>query len=181
MARAIRITVEDLVFDGELNDSATAQRVCDALPIEGRVNRWGDEIYFGIPVTGDEGDEMRTVMAAGELAFWPPGNAFCIFWGPTPASQGDEPRAASDVVLPIAFGPSCMGCGARVSHDDIERGGLVAGRVALCAACTEAPRSCAECGRELQAMFDEFVVRRGEAQDDVVFVCRACEQGRKQR
>ena len=57
-----------------------------------------DEIYFAIPVTGDKGDQMRTIMEIGELAFWPPGHAFCIFWGPTPASEADEPRAASDVV-----------------------------------------------------------------------------------
>ena len=98
MTYPIRITVEDLAFDGELNDTATARRVGDALPIEGRVNRWGDEIYFDIGLTGGESDDMRTVMEVGELAFWPPGHAFCIFWGPTPASEGDEPRAASDVV-----------------------------------------------------------------------------------
>ena len=98
MASPIRITVGALVLDGELNETAAAKRVYDALPIEAEVNRWGDEIYFSIPVTGATGDEMRTEMQVGELAFWPPGNAFCIFWGPTPASQADEPRAASDVV-----------------------------------------------------------------------------------
>jgi len=98
MPHAVRITVGEKAFDAELNDTATAGRIHDALPIEAQVNRWGDEIYFTIPVKGDKSDAMRTEMTVGELAYWPPGSAFCIFWGPTPASKGDEPRAASDVV-----------------------------------------------------------------------------------
>jgi len=98
MAKAVRITAGSLTFDGELNDTATARRIYEALPIEGSANRWGDEIYFGIPVTAGKSDPMRTEMSVGELAFWPAGSALCIFWGPTPASQGDEPRAAGDVV-----------------------------------------------------------------------------------
>ncbi|HRR84785.1 MAG TPA: cyclophilin-like fold protein, partial [Phycisphaerae bacterium] len=98
MPQAIRITIGEMVFDAELNDSGTAARILDALPIDGEVNRWGDEIYFTIPVEGDRSDSMRTEMSVGELAYWPPGAAFCIFWGPTPASKGDEPRAASNVV-----------------------------------------------------------------------------------
>jgi len=98
MGYPIRIVMGEREIEGELNDTATAQRVHDALPVEGEANRWGDEIYFSIPVTGDKGDPMRTEMAVGELAYWPPGKAFCIFWGPTPASRGDEPRAASNVV-----------------------------------------------------------------------------------
>lgn len=98
MPHAIRITTGSKTFDAELNDTATAARILDALPIDGEVNRWGDEIYFAIPVDGDKNDPMRTEMGVGELAYWPPGAAFCIFWGPTPASRADEPRAASNVV-----------------------------------------------------------------------------------
>jgi len=98
MSQAIRITVGTRVFDAELNNTATAARIFDALPIDGEVNRWGDEIYFTIPVKGDKSDPMRTEMGVGELAYWPPGSAFCIFWGATPAFKGDEPRAASKVV-----------------------------------------------------------------------------------
>ena len=93
----IKITTGDVDVEAELNDSATAQRIAEALPIEGSVNRWGDEIYFSIPVRAEPAEDGRTEMDVGELAYWPPGNAFCIFWGPTPASQADEPRAASDV------------------------------------------------------------------------------------
>jgi len=98
MAQQIRITVESLVFEAELNDTGTAGRVYEALPIEGQVNLWGEEIYFSTPVKADNKDAQRAEMAVGELAFWPSGQAFCIFWGPTPASEGDEPRAVSPVV-----------------------------------------------------------------------------------
>ena len=94
--KKITITVEDVKMDAELNDSETAQKIWEALPIEGRVNTWGDEIYFSIPVnTGLE--NAKAVVSEGDLGYWPPGNAFCIFFGPTPASQGDEIRPASPV------------------------------------------------------------------------------------
>ena len=96
MAR-IRITAGDVSMDAELNDSPTAEKLLGALPITGRANRWGDEIYFSIPVDADEAPDARADVAVGEIAFWPPGSAFCIFWGPTPASSGSEPRAASPV------------------------------------------------------------------------------------
>ncbi len=97
-SRTIHIHLGDRVYRAELNDTATADRVRQALPIEGIVSRWGQEIYFEIPVKADRGGTMRTEMQAGEIAFWPPGHAFCIFWGRTPASHADEPRAASDVI-----------------------------------------------------------------------------------
>lgn len=96
MAR-IRITAGKVSLEAELNDSATAKSLAKALPITGRANRWGDEIYFSIPVDADEESGARADVAVGEIAFWPPGSAFCIFWGPTPASSGSEPRAASPV------------------------------------------------------------------------------------
>ena len=74
----------------------TAQAIWEALPIEARVNTWGDEIYFSIPV--DIGAENpKEIVDMGDLGYWPPGNAFCIFFGPTPASRGDEIRPASPV------------------------------------------------------------------------------------
>ena len=74
----------------------TSEAVWKALPIEGTANRWGDEIYFGIPVTVGSEDAQQTV-EVGDIAYWPPGKAFCIFFGPTPASRGREPCAASPV------------------------------------------------------------------------------------
>ena len=96
MAQSIRITVGDIELDAELNDSETASRILAELPIRSNFNTWGDEIYFQISVTADPEDPRETV-EAGDLAYWPPGKAFCIFWGPTPASQGDEIRPASPV------------------------------------------------------------------------------------
>ncbi len=96
MARSIRITAGPVVVTAELNDSETAGVIWEALPIEAKADTWGDEIYFGIPVRA-EADGAKEVVDLGDLAFWPPGHAFCIFFGPTPASRGDEIRPASPV------------------------------------------------------------------------------------
>ncbi len=92
----ITIKVENIKIDAELNDSETAQKIWGALPIEGSVNTWGDEIYFSIPVNVGL-ENAKAVVSEGDLGYWPPGNAFCIFFGLTPASQGDEVRPASPV------------------------------------------------------------------------------------
>ena len=97
MAHDIRLRIGDLEFDAELNDSETARAIHDVLPITGEGSRWGEEFYFGIDVHQGPADDARAEMAVGELAYWPPGNVFCIFFGPTPASLGSEPRAASPV------------------------------------------------------------------------------------
>jgi len=97
MPTDIKITAGDVTVAATLNDSPTAAAIVDALPIDGQVNRWGDEIYFRIPVAQPEASDARTEMGVGELAYWPPGQAFCIFWGPTPASAGATPVAASNV------------------------------------------------------------------------------------
>lgn len=90
-------------------------------------------------------------------------------------------RPAGRPALPVAFGPACTECGARVRQDDIERGGLVAGDLALCADCAGASRSCARCGRAIHHIFDEYVVRRGQGAGTIDFVCRACDQASRQR
>ncbi len=95
--RKIKITAGDVSAIGVLEDNATADAVWDALPISARANTWGDEIYFGIPAQVEEAEDAGDVVEMGALAYWPPGNAFCIFFGRTPASQGDEIRAASAV------------------------------------------------------------------------------------
>ena len=94
--KRIRITAAPVVMEAELNESRTAQRIWDALPIEAPGNTWGDEIYFSIPVEA-ETDNAQEVVELGELAYWPPGTAFCIFFGPTPMSRGAEIRPASPV------------------------------------------------------------------------------------
>jgi len=96
MDRAIRITAGAVSAEARLNDSKTAGAIWDALPIEAKGQTWGDEIYFDIGVTAPP-EQARDVVDVGDLAYWPPGQAFCIFFGRTPASQGDECRAASPV------------------------------------------------------------------------------------
>ncbi|MBL7140020.1 MAG: hypothetical protein ISS74_03845 [Planctomycetes bacterium] len=93
----IRITTDKIEMLATLNESPNAERIWDALPIESTVNTWGQEIYFSIPLQCDLGAEARDRMEVGEVAYWPTGSAFCIFFGKTPASKGDEPRAASPV------------------------------------------------------------------------------------
>lgn len=94
--KRIRITAGPVTMEAELNDSQTAQLIWEALPIEAHGNTWGDEIYFSIPVAADL-ENSQGVVELGDLAYWPPGTAFCIFFGPTPMSQGDEIRPASPV------------------------------------------------------------------------------------
>ena len=96
MPTAIRIQAGSVSMEAELNDSATARQVAAALPIQARANTWGDEIYFAIPVRAGA-EHPREVVELGDLGYWPPGTAFCIFFGPTPASRGQEIRPASPV------------------------------------------------------------------------------------
>jgi len=97
MPEKIVIKAGEEVVEAELNDGPTATAVIAALDIRGSARRWGGEIYFTIPVDCQLEDDSRDVLEAGELAYWPPARAFCIFFGPTPASHGDEIRAASAV------------------------------------------------------------------------------------
>jgi len=95
----IRISTESAgdVY-AELTDEnpETARAIWEALPLEADANTWGDEIYFGIPVEAEE-ESPKAVVEMGDLGYWPPGSAFCIFFGRTPASVGDEIRPASPV------------------------------------------------------------------------------------
>lgn len=97
MGEKINILVANLKVEAELNESKTARLIREALPIEAKVNTWGEEIYFAIPVRTGLEEGAREVVSSGELGYWPTGHAFCIFFGPTPASRGDEIRAASAV------------------------------------------------------------------------------------
>ena len=96
MPTAIRIAAGSVELKAELNDSETAKAIAQALPIEAQVSTWGDEIYFAIPVSCGA-ENPQEVVEPGDLAYWPPGSAFCIFFGHTPASEGDEIRPASAV------------------------------------------------------------------------------------
>lgn len=93
----IRIAADGISLDVELNDSPTAAALAKALPFSATVNSWGEEIYFATPVAAKPSADARAEVAVGEVAYWPPGKALCVFFGRTPASTGDQPRAASPV------------------------------------------------------------------------------------
>jgi len=97
MSRRIKVTVGEVEVYGELNETRTADLIWKDLPFESQVNTWGDEIYFSTPVQAELEDSAREVVELGDMGYWPPGNAFCIFFGPTPNSRGDEIKPASPV------------------------------------------------------------------------------------
>ena len=93
----IKISSGNVEAVAELRDTKTAKAIYEKLPIKGRANTWGEEIYFEISVSLEAENDAREVVEKGDIAYWPQGKSFCIFFGKTPASQGDEPRAASKV------------------------------------------------------------------------------------
>lgn len=98
MKKIIKIISKNFKFLVELNDSNASQEILKKLPIVSIANRWGNEIYFQIPVYSELENGIE-ILDIGSVAYWPPGNAFCIFFGKTPASTGDKPQAASPVTV----------------------------------------------------------------------------------
>jgi hypothetical protein len=98
MGYRIKITARNIQLFATLNNTRTAEAIWKALPVKGFANLWGDEIYFSIPVilTLESGKETVNL---GDLGYWPEGNAFCIFFGPTPMSKGAEIKPASAVTV----------------------------------------------------------------------------------
>ena len=92
----IKIEFENTSIDAVLNNSETADKIKKILPLSNSVSTWGDEIYFSIGVNDGEIDS-KEVVELGDLGYWPPGNAFCLFFGLTPASEGDKIMPASPV------------------------------------------------------------------------------------
>ena len=109
--RQVRISAGGVVVRAALNDSDTAGQLWDALPITGRAQTWGDEIYFSIPVDVEEAADSQETVEMGAVAYWPPGKALCLFWGPTPMSGPGEIRPASAVnVMGLIVGdPTVLG------------------------------------------------------------------------
>ena len=95
--RRIKIAAGPCRLEAVLNRSRTADLLWDALPLDESASTWGDEIYFRTPAHVKEESDAGEVVEMGDVAYWPPGHALCFFFGPTPASRGDEIRAASPV------------------------------------------------------------------------------------
>ena len=107
MVRKILITISNLSVSAELNRSISADKIWEALPLSGSVNVWGDEIYFEIPVSLKEVSDAQQEVEVGTLAYWPPGSALCVFFGKTPVSTSDKPKAYSPVnILGLVDGDS---------------------------------------------------------------------------
>jgi len=98
MAKRIKITAGEIEAEAQLNDTGTAKAIWEKLRLRGHVNLWGDEVYFSVPLSL-ELEAGQEVVGTGDLGYWPEGNAFCIFFGPTPVSQSGEIRAASQVTI----------------------------------------------------------------------------------
>ena len=97
MPTPVIIKIGELKLSAELNDSPAAEKIKLLLPLEFSMSRWGDEYYGNCGIDAELSQDAKDVMEVGELAVWPAGNALCIFFGPTPASKGNEPRAVSPV------------------------------------------------------------------------------------
>ena len=93
----IKITVGSLSMEAELNETPTAKKAADALPIRSALNTWGDEFYFTIPVEAELDESAREEVEVGDLGYWPTGKAFCIFFGQTPMSKPGKIIPASAV------------------------------------------------------------------------------------
>ncbi|MCX5814028.1 MAG: cyclophilin-like fold protein [Proteobacteria bacterium] len=99
MSTKISINIKGITLSGELGDTLCAKAIADVLPIETMPNEWGDEFYFTIPVSMPLDETATTKVKAGDIGYWPPGNALAIFFGPTPLSNGLDPVPASEVNL----------------------------------------------------------------------------------
>jgi len=97
MSDRIFISAGGVEVEAEIYMNDMGRKIFSILPITGTVKRWGEEIYFSIPLSMEEAEDARDILKDGELGYWPSGEAFCIFFGKTPASRGNEIRAASNV------------------------------------------------------------------------------------
>lgn len=100
MTLRIRITAGTVVAKAVLNDTSVAEKVWAALPVELQMHSWGGELYGSTLLDFPE-EKPQEVVSRGDLAYGPlgRGHALCIFFGPTPASVADEPRAAAGVTV----------------------------------------------------------------------------------
>ncbi len=99
MGRYLVVRGEEAELKVELGEAPTAEEIWDRVPLEARANLWGDEIYFAIPVSVGPEPEARETVEVGDVGYWPQGDALCLFFGPTPASVDEKPRAASPVTV----------------------------------------------------------------------------------
>lgn len=75
----------------------TIKSLLDALPFTIELNIWGEEIYSSeCPIKSKE-ENSKSLLDVNDVAFWPPGKALCLFYGPTPIGDPGEIRPYSPV------------------------------------------------------------------------------------
>ena len=104
--------------DAELSATPSADALWQKLPVQGRANLWGDELYFSIPLTLKREADAQQVVEPGTLCFWTDGDSIALPWGPTPISEGDECRLASacNVLGRITLPPDQLRAAMRTVH-----------------------------------------------------------------
>ena len=65
----------------------TVNAILDNLPIKVKINRWGDELYTDKTPIIAEDENAQSEVNLLDVAYWPEGNALCLFYGPTPISK----------------------------------------------------------------------------------------------
>lgn len=87
----------------KLDDSRspnTVKAILENLPIEVNINKWGKELYTDkTSITAHE-ENAKSEVNLLDVAYWPEGNALCLFYGPTPISKSDkiEPYSPVNIV-----------------------------------------------------------------------------------
>ncbi|MCS7280961.1 MAG: cyclophilin-like fold protein [Desulfobacterota bacterium] len=94
-----KITIGNVSVEAEFFNTPCAKAIYEALPLYAEVNEWGDEFYFSIPLRLPLDETATREVDVGDIGYWPPGSAIAIFFGPTPISEGEKPRPASEVNL----------------------------------------------------------------------------------
>jgi len=104
----IKIRVGTVELNAILNDTTTAKKIARILPLTCPFNTWGDEIYFSIPVESALEENAREEVEIGDLAYWPTGRAFCVFFGPTPMSKDGRiiPASAVSIIGKVTGDPT---------------------------------------------------------------------------
>lgn len=106
----IKISIGNISLYSQLNNTPTAKKIEQILPLKSSFNTWGDEIYFPIPVDSELDDSAKEEVELGDLGYWPAGRAFCIFFGPTPISKGGKiiPASAVNIIGRIEGDPTML-------------------------------------------------------------------------
>ena len=97
MNRKNNVKLDDIEIKVKIDDSITADKLWDSLPLESVGTLWGEEVFFRTDISASLDNNSKLVVELGDVGYWPPNKAMCIFYGKTPASTDHEIRPASAV------------------------------------------------------------------------------------